>query len=188
MIREHAYLLVFLCCVLFLCFLVQNRYYQYRETDVATTNISTRPDQFINHVEWLTWESEGEPVNQLLASRLEHFPDKKGTILFQPRLKIEKTKSEIWRAQSDTAWVQDSQQQINLENNIHVTLQSKTSTTLISEQLTIDTQKHRAYTDSLVTIKSKRGVITSVGIDADFKTGKIVLQNQVRGQHDTSSD
>ncbi|WPL15415.1 lipopolysaccharide exporter periplasmic protein [Thiorhodovibrio winogradskyi] len=77
-----------------------------------------RPDYIVEGVRALELDSQGQPLRQLHAEQLRHYPDDDSSELDQPRLVLYDQALPPWRIRSERGWIAAGSEQIVLTGDV----------------------------------------------------------------------
>lgn len=188
MIREHYLLLLILAGAVTLSIRLQGHPSADTSASTATSPVPGY-DQFIDRPRWTNWDSRGQAAYYLTAVRLEHYPERQGSILEQAMLRTV-GQDPRWSVTAQQAFLPDRGQPVQLDRQVVARVErgGAAERILKTEQLMVDTALNLAYNDVPVRIESNSGIVTGNGMHADLHSHRIELHQQVRSRHEDNPD
>jgi LPS export ABC transporter protein LptC len=151
---------------------------------ILTTHQTDIPDSdyFMQKVTVYQFNQDGRIANTLKANRMQHYLDKNVSILIEPRISYNKSKSGVWMLRSPIG---------ELVNDVHLTLQGSVTieefaklnqpeSRITTRDLTIDLKRSIASTSEDVLVVSPFFKTESSGFEFDLGNEIIRLTSNVR--------
>ncbi len=164
------------------------------EQDIAEGG-SAIPFIVVHNANTIHYDESGEINYQFTAERLEHYreedvngqenPDGRYTQITTPYITMY-IDDQPWYVRSKEGKILHQSDVLELSNEVLITHTDDKGlvTQLSTNTLNINPVKKFAQTAEPVKIHSAYGDMNAVGMEADFKSSKIKLLSDVRGQHD----
>ncbi|MDH5599860.1 MAG: LPS export ABC transporter periplasmic protein LptC [Gammaproteobacteria bacterium] len=145
------------------------------------------PDYFLKNFTSTTMNDRGEPAYKIKAQHLEHYPDN-SMKLQQPFFTFYNNNKITWTAKADKAQTLNNNEIIHLNGNVILNQEfhSKTKEVpvhLKADQLTIDTEKNIAHTQSKIKLNKGKSYIQANGIRADLNKNRIEFLSNTRSHY-----
>lgn len=129
---------------------------------------------------------DGRVQNDMTSERLEHVQSTDTTLLTEPRMNLFRGTELPWKVRSARGEVGPDGNEVELIDQVRVerTDEKGRPTILTTSRLTVFPQKEYAQTQQAVRIDAANGVTTAQGMKAYLNDGRMLLQSNVRGQHE----
>ncbi|APR03475.1 LPS export ABC transporter periplasmic protein LptC [Thauera chlorobenzoica] len=153
-----------------------------RSEEAAIARERSGPDFIATQTRVVGFGEDGGQRYELLAERLEHYPQDGATRLHQPRLRLHSAGRETLIS-AGRADVSPGGEQVDLAGEVRVRRPGTASEAplgLDSEALTVWPDAHRAHTDSPVSLTRGNVRATALGLRADNLFGTLELIGEVR--------
>lgn len=144
------------------------------------------PDYAAENIVIRRYDSSGQSTMKLEAAQVAHYSDAALTTLTSPRFSRQSSASPNWQGQAAHG-VLKGKDQLSLSDDVVITAQSahnQPPTTVETTFLAVDLATDQAATEAPVTIHHPQVTMTGVGLNADLKSERIVIENQVRAIYD----
>lgn len=150
------------------------------------TDESRRPDYVIHDIRALETDDRGQVERRLTAPEVRHY-DKPREVaeIDAPVFTLYDSGQESWRLTSRQGQVLNQSNEILLTENVHAERRDPAAVpvTLDTDTLHIFPKEERLYSKSQVKIASPQGQLGSRGIEANLRTGNLVLNENVTGNY-----
>ncbi len=127
----------------------------------------------------------GQQIYSLNASRIDHIPADGSVQLTELKvIYAGETDTGAWTIEANRGAMRAERDRLNLLGNVTISStdsESDQSTTISTEQLTLDITNNEARTDRLVRINISGGELNAMGMKADLNAKKIDLLADIRG-------
>ncbi|TBU89474.1 LPS export ABC transporter periplasmic protein LptC [Phytopseudomonas dryadis] len=132
------------------------------------------------------YQADGKLQYDMTSSLLEHVQSSDITLLSDPRMNLYRGTEQPWKVRSERAEVGPDGIEVELIDQVRVerTDAKGRPTILTTSRLTVFPQKEYAQTQQAVRIDAANGVTTAQGMKAYLNDGRMLLQSNVRGQHE----
>jgi lipopolysaccharide export system protein LptC len=141
------------------------------------------PDFWINNLTLKRYDAGGSMQNMLAAKRLEHYPDDKSSLVFEPRMEAFTDRRST--ATADKARVDREIKHVRLEGNVQVFrpgVAGQPDTVITTDVLEVRPDDEYAHTASPVTVTRGETVLHGAGgIEINNKTRVVVVKGPVQG-------
>ena len=129
---------------------------------------------------------DGKVQNEMTSERLEHVQSSDTTLLTEPRMELYRGTNYPWKVRSARGEVGPDGNEVELIDQVRVerTDDKGRATILTTSRMTVFPQKEYAQTQQAVRIEAANGVTTAQGMKAYLNDGRMLLQSNVRGQHE----
>lgn len=129
---------------------------------------------------------DGKVQSDMTSDRLEHVQSTDVTLLTEPRMNLFRGTEFPWKVRSARGEVGPDGDEVELIDQVRVerTDDKGRATILTTSRLTVFPQKEYAQTQQAVRIDAANGVTTAQGMKAYLNDGRMLLQSNVRGQHE----
>ena len=165
-------------------------YWSLKATDAdpaRTLNTSTElVDFFATNAHIRQFQEDGSLKYDLKAPEFEHHQHSDRGFVTTPYLEIFQGAEIPWKITSTRAEIAPNGDQVELIENVKLekTDSKARHTRITTERLTAFPDKEYAETAQAVRIEAAQGVTTGVGMKAYINEGRVLLLNNVRGQHE----
>lgn len=146
----------------------------------------TAIDFYVENARSVQFQADGALHYRLSAERLEHLQSSDVTLLTRPDLRLHRGSDYPWHVQSARGEVAPGGTEVELIDAVRVerTDARGRPTILTTSRLTVFPEREYAQTSQPVRIEAANGVTTASGMQAYLKDGRMLLQSNVRGQHE----
>ncbi|TBU82689.1 LPS export ABC transporter periplasmic protein LptC [Pseudomonas daroniae] len=129
---------------------------------------------------------DGKVQSDMTSDLLEHVQSTDVTLLTEPRMSLFRGTDFPWNVRSARGEVGPDGDEVELIDQVRVerTDDKGRTTILTTSRLTVFPQKEYAQTQQAVRIDAANGVTTAQGMKAYLNDGRMLLQSNVRGQHE----
>ena len=144
------------------------------------------PNSFMTGATYTRTNSQGQIIDRLTTSELQHFNHGNLSLLTRPHLIIYDPPQLPWVITADRGVSKHQAKEIILQGHVIIEQQQLTGgkTVIKTTSLTIFPARKYAQTDQAVTITQPDSVIHSQGLIASLTSGNIRLITHVRGEYD----
>lgn len=148
--------------------------------------IDTAVDFYAENVRTVQFQVDGKLHYRLTAERVEHLRTSDTTLLSQPDLLLYRGSDYPWHVQSTRGEVSPGGTQVELIDAVRVarTDAKGRPTILTTSRLSVFPEREYAQTSQPVRIEAANGVTTATGMQAYLNDSRMLLQSNVRGQHE----
>ncbi len=150
------------------------------------TDENRRPDYVIQEIRALETDNRGQVERRLSAPEVRHY-DKPLEVaeIDSPVFTLYDNGQESWRLTSRHGQLLNQNNEIVLTESVHAERRdpAAVAVTLDTDTLHIFPKEERLYTQSQVKIASPQGQLASRGIEANLRTGNLVLNESVTGNY-----
>ena len=155
-----------------------------RDTSPAIQTKTNDPDVFVHGVSLTRTGANGEPIFQMSAASMEHFPFDGSSKFEQPRLvSLDGDKPKVTLT-ADQAIASANGEQTELTGNVVLERQStadKPRLVIKTERITLLSENQIARTDAKVEIEQGAARLMGTGMEFDNLSRNLSLSSQVRG-------
>jgi len=145
-----------------------------------------RPDYVITGLSGLETNEQGQVLRRLSASEVRHYDKPRDEAeIDKPVFTLYDQGHEAWRvtALRGTSLAQNTE--VLLQDDVHAERRDPKAipVTLDTDTLHVFPKEERLYSKSIVKVNSPQGQLSSKGIEANIKTGDLVLNENVTGNY-----
>ena len=132
------------------------------------------------------FQDDGKLHYRMTADKLEHIRSTDITLIDTPRLDLYRGSELPWEVTSQRAEVSPGGIEVELIDDVRIarTDAKNRPTVITSSRMTVIPDKEYAQTEQAVRIVAANGVTTAQGMKAYLNDGRMILQSNVRGQHE----
>ncbi|BAU72646.1 LPS export ABC transporter periplasmic protein LptC [Metapseudomonas furukawaii] len=143
-------------------------------------------DFYVENGKSTQFQEDGKLHYEMTATRLEHIKATDVTLLTKPDLLLHRGTAYPWHVQSERGEVGPEGKQVELIDQVRVarTDAKGRPTILTTSRLTVFPDQEYAQTQQAVKIDAANGVTTAQGMKAYLNDSRMILQSNVRGQHE----
>ncbi|MDE3738444.1 MULTISPECIES: LPS export ABC transporter periplasmic protein LptC [Pseudomonas] len=143
-------------------------------------------DFYVENGKSTQFQEDGKIHYELTATHLEHIKATDVTLLTSPDLLLHRGTAFPWHVQSERGEVGPEGKQVELIDKVRVarTDAKGRPTLLTTSRLTVFPDEEYAQTQQAVRIEAANGVTTAQGMKAYLNDSRMILQSNVRGQHE----
>ncbi len=143
-------------------------------------------DFYVENARSVQFQADGALHYRMSAERIEHVQASDITYLTRPALQLYRGGEHPWRVESRRGEVLPGGQQVELLEAVRVArTDARGRPTLLSgEHLSVFPEREYAETRQPVRIEAANGVTTATGMQVYLKESRMLLQSNVRGQHE----
>ncbi|WP_044872090.1 LPS export ABC transporter periplasmic protein LptC [Pseudomonas sp. LFM046] len=143
-------------------------------------------DFYVENGKSTQFQPDGKLHYEMTGKRLEHYKATDITLVTTPDLFLHRGTDFPWHVQSDRGEVGPEGKEVELIDNVKVarTDAKGRPTVLTTTRLTVFPDKEYAQTQQAVRIEAANGVTTAQGMKAYLNDSRMILQSNVRGQHE----
>ncbi|WPC04329.1 LPS export ABC transporter periplasmic protein LptC [Pseudomonas benzenivorans] len=143
-------------------------------------------DFYVIGANTLQYQADGKLHYEMTTSKLEHIKATDITLLSEPNLHLYRGTQYPWKVRSVRGEVAPEGKEVELIDQVRVerTDAKGRPTILTTSRLTVFPEKEYAQTQQAVRIDAANGVTTAQGMKAYLNDGRMLLQSNVRGQHE----
>ncbi len=153
------------------------------------TPLKHEPDYFLERFLATRLDEDGRPYQNLRAKRLEHYPDDRSLLVFEPELRTRDVRGYTIAARANTGVVREYGNSALLRGSVRVVRtppegakDPRGEVTLATESLTVVPDRQWLETDQAVTITDRRAIIQGVGMRFDGKQETLKILAKVRAE------
>lgn len=153
----------------------------------ATTSAGdTAIDFYVENARTVQFQADGKLHYRLTAERVEHLRSSDTTLLKLPDLLLYRGSNYPWHVQSTRGEVSPGGTQVELIDAVRVARTDARGrpTILTTSRLSVFPEREFAQTSQPVRIEAANGVTTATGMQAYLNDSRMLLQSNVRGQHE----
>ncbi|HWV10437.1 MAG TPA: LPS export ABC transporter periplasmic protein LptC [Pseudomonas sp.] len=152
----------------------------------AQTGTENPIDFYVTNARTLQYQADGKLHYEMTASKVEHVTATDVTLLTDPHMDLYRGTEYPWKIRSEKGEVAPQGTEVELIDKVRVerTDAKGRPTILTTSRLTIIPDKEYAQTEQAVRIDAANGVTTAQGMKAYLNDGRMLLQSNVRGQHE----
>ena len=143
-------------------------------------------DFYVVNATSVQYQEDGKRHYEMTAAKLEHVKSSDTTLLTNPDLQLYRGTEFPWHVQSERGEVGPEGEQVELIEKVRVerTDAKGRPTILTTSRLTVFPDRDYAETQQAVRIDAANGVTTAQGMKAYLNDSRMILQSNVRGQHE----
>ncbi len=143
-------------------------------------------DFYVIGARTVQYQDDGKLHYRMSADKLEHVKASDITLVSQPKLDLYRGSDLPWKVTSQRAEVSPGGVEVELIDDVRIArTDAKGRPTIItSSRMTVIPDKEYAQTQQAVRIVAANGVTTAQGMKAYLNDGRMLLQSNVRGQHE----
>ncbi|HBX54285.1 LPS export ABC transporter periplasmic protein LptC [Pseudomonas sp. UBA2684] len=152
----------------------------------AQTGTDNAIDFYVVNANTVQYQADGKLHYEMTADKLEHVKTTDITLLTSPNMSLYRGTELPWKVRSERGEVAPEGTQVELIDKVRVerTDAKGRPTILTTSRLTVFPEKEYAQTQQAVRIDAANGVTTAQGMKAYLNDGRMLLQSNVRGQHE----
>jgi lipopolysaccharide export system protein LptC len=156
------------------------------QTPSSAAQPSNAIDFYVEGARTLQFQEDGALHYEMTATRLEHKQDSDVTFVTDPLMHLYRGQPHPWIIRSARSEVAPKGSEVELIDNVRIerTDAKGRPTILTSSRMTLFPDKEYAQTRQVVRIDAANGVTTAQGMKAYLNDGRMILQSNVRGQHE----
>ena len=143
-------------------------------------------DFYVIGARTVQFQDDGKLHYRMTADKLEHIRSTDITLVDTPKLDLYRGSELPWKVTSQRAEVSPGGVEVELIDDVRIArTDAKGRPTIItSSRMTVIPDKEYAQTRQAVRIVAANGVTTAQGMKAYLNDGRMILQSNVRGQHE----
>lgn len=143
-------------------------------------------DFYVVGARTVQFQDDGKLHYRMTADKLEHVKSTDITLIEKPKLDLYRGSELPWNVTSQRAEVSPGGVEVELIDDVRIArTDAKNRPTIItSSRMTVIPDKEYAQTEQAVRIVAANGVTTAQGMKAYLNDGRMLLQSNVRGQHE----
>lgn len=143
-------------------------------------------DFYVLGARTVQYQDDGKLHYRMTAEKLEHVKSTDITLVDTPKLDLYRGSELPWKVTSQRAEVSPGGTEVELIDDVRIArTDAKNRPTIItSSRMTVIPDKEYAQTKQAVRIVAANGVTTAQGMKAHLNDGRMILQSNVRGQHE----
>ncbi|MGP9824189.1 LPS export ABC transporter periplasmic protein LptC [Ectopseudomonas khazarica] len=143
-------------------------------------------DFYVLGARTVQYQDDGKLHYRMTAEKLEHVKSTDITLVDTPKLDLYRGTELPWKVTSQRAEVSPGGTEVELIDDVRIArTDAKNRPTIItSSRMTVIPDKEYAQTKQAVRIVAANGVTTAQGMKAYLNDGRMILQSNVRGQHE----
>ena len=142
----------------------------------------TTPDAIVTDGTIYTYNKQGQLGRVTTATSLQHYDNKKQSVLSKPRMQLSSSGGGVWNITSNNAISKNNNQIINLSGNVifqRPEYKNKPKTTITSRKASVRPKQKLITSSDEVTIDQPNSTITGTGLSANTDTGIFILKSKV---------
>ncbi|MGH8491798.1 MAG: LPS export ABC transporter periplasmic protein LptC [Moraxellaceae bacterium] len=155
-------------------------------TPINTDNEKSRPDFVIRDINALETNEKGQIERRLAAPEIRHYDKPVETAeIDTPVFTLYNNGQENWRLTSQHGQIVNGNREVLLTKQVHAERRDPAAVhvTLDTDTMHVFPKEERLYTKSQVKIASPQGELASHGLEANIRTGNLVLNDNVTGNY-----
>ena len=143
-------------------------------------------DFYVVGARTVQFQDDGKLHYRMTADKLEHVKSTDITLIDAPKLELYRGTELPWEVTSQRAEVSPGGVEVELIDDVRIarTDAKNRPTVITSSRMTVIPDKEYAQTEQAVRIVAANGVTTAQGMKAYLNDGRMLLQSNVRGQHE----
>ncbi|MFI8979034.1 LPS export ABC transporter periplasmic protein LptC [Ectopseudomonas khazarica] len=143
-------------------------------------------DFYVLGARTVQYQDDGKLHYRMTAEKLEHVKSTDITLVDTPKLDLYRGSELPWKVTSQRAEVSPGGTEVELIDDVRIarTYAKNRPTIITSSRMTVIPDKEYAQTKQAVRIVAANGVTTAQGMKAYLNDGRMILQSNVRGQHE----
>lgn len=143
-------------------------------------------DFYLINANTVQYQADGKLHYESTIAKVEHVKATDVTLLTRPDLLLYRGSELPWHVRSERGEVSPEGSEVELIDQVRVerTDAKGRPTILTTSRLTVFPEKEYAQTQQAVRIDAANGVTTAQGMKAYLNDGRMLLQSNVRGQHE----
>lgn len=143
-------------------------------------------DFYVVGARTVQYQEDGKLHYRMTADKIEHIKDSDITHVSQPKLDLFRGTNLPWKVTSQRAEVSPGGVEVELIDDVRIerTDAKNRPTIITSSRMTVIPDKEYAQTEQAVRIVAANGVTTAQGMKAYLNDSRMILQSNVRGQHE----
>jgi lipopolysaccharide export system protein LptC len=145
-----------------------------------------RPDYVITNIHSLETDEQGRVMRRLQSPQLRHYDKPQDeSEMDTPLLTLYELGREAWQINSQHGDARQQNTEVLLTGQVHAERRDPTAipVSFDTDHLLVYPRDQRMTTDGDVVVTSTLGHLTGTGLDANMKTGDIVLHQNVKGNY-----
>lgn len=158
-----------------------------RLTSSSTLHANTSPDSFMENFTTRSFDAQGKLQYEFQAALMQHFPHDKHREFTAPQFTAYRPHNQRWILSAEQGRSSHHIKQILLQGRVVMRRYSASDgpaeLEIHTHDLTVIPDDSYAETSQPVVFMRTEGTIHAVGLQADFRAGKITLLSQVRGRY-----
>lgn len=156
------------------------------DRQAQSTESDNAIDFYVIGARTVQFQDDGKLHYRMSADKLEHVKASDVTLVSQPKLDLYRGSDLPWKVTSQRAEVSPGGVEVELIDDVRIArTDAKGRPTIItSSRMTVIPDKEYAQTQQAVRIVAANGVTTAQGMKAYLNDGRMLLQSNVRGQHE----
>jgi len=141
------------------------------------------PDHFMEDFTSTTLDENGNPLHQLIAKRLTHFPNQEHSDLIEPKMTFYKDDKSTWVAVARQGKIVGDGKEVFLQGDVYIHRpgDDKSKVSINTTDLHIVADEDIAETPHNVVVQQDENTVTATGMFAHFGQGEVDLLSEVRG-------
>jgi lipopolysaccharide export system protein LptC len=160
--------------------------WQLRRKPVPVVEAEARSDYVLWDFTLVALNDEGKEAFTVAAPRLERDPKGKSLTLQAPEFTFPDRKQGHWKATSRTAWVGPKATEVRLLEEVELVGPKPVRgdpPRFSTDRLSVFPDEDRASTDSVVTVRHGRSILSGQGLRADMQAKRFQLLEDVKGRY-----
>lgn len=164
--------------------------WQLRRKTAPLPEVVARSDYVLWDFTLVALNEKGDEAFTVVAPRLERDPKGKTLTLTTPAFTFPDRKQGRWTATSRSAWVGPKASEVRLLDEVMLVGPSPKRgdpPSFSTDRLSVFPDEDRASTDSVVTVRHGRSILSGQGLRADMQAKRFQLLKDVKGRYAPSS-
>jgi lipopolysaccharide export system protein LptC len=156
------------------------------ETPKSSSTNAKTIDFYAENVYAIQFQEDGKRDYEMRSDHLEHVQSSDVTYMTNPRMELYRGADIPWNIRSKRGEVGPKGEEVELIDSVRVerTDANARPSILTTSRLTLFPGREYAQTEQAVRIDAANGVTTGQGMKAYLNEGRMILQSNVRGQHE----
>lgn len=145
-----------------------------------------RPDYVVTDIAGLETNEKGQVTRRLTAPEVRHYDKPRDEAeMDKPVFTLYDEGREAWRVTAEHGHSLDMNTEVLLQDKVHAERRdpAAVAVTLDTDTLHVFPKEERLYSKSVVQVHSPQGKLSSKGIEANIRTGDLVLNENVTGNY-----
>jgi lipopolysaccharide export system protein LptC len=162
----------------------------HQKNTVTSSTEARRPDYVIKDIHSQETDTDGRILRRLMAPEVRHYDQPADEAeMDKPVLTLYEHGQEAWRITALKGSSTSRNTELYLKGSVHAERRDPAAIPIIfdTDAVTVFPQEKRISSHALVTINSPQGHLSSLGIDANMKTGDLLLNEKVTGNYAPAS-
>lgn len=151
--------------------------------------VAGEPDYYLEGATLKHYTELGQLQQIVTTPKLAHYPEQDLTTLLTPKMFGQNAAGQQWRAQANSGTLRQNNTQLQLNQDIVLTLQApekRPPLTLTTTTLSVDLPHSQAQTQDPIQIRQGADVTRALGLNVDLQQGILILPKQVEGHYEST--